>query len=73
MAPLPGYKLAQRFAAGETVFTGWCGLPAPIILETFAREGFVAVTIDQQHALWDTAATVNGIAPIRQEIGRAHV
>jgi len=66
MAPLPGYKLAQRLAAGETVFTGWCGLPAPIILETVAREGFVAVTIDQQHALWDTAATVNGIAAIRQ-------
>ena len=66
MAPLPGYKLAQRFAAGETVFTGWCGLPALIILETVAREGFVAVTIDQQHALWDTAATVNGIAAIRQ-------
>jgi 4-hydroxy-2-oxoheptanedioate aldolase len=66
MASLPGYKLAQRFAAGETVFTGWCGLPAPIILETVAREGFVAVTIDQQHALWDTAATVNGIAAIRQ-------
>ena len=25
--------------------------------ESIAREGFVAVTIDQQHGLWDTAAT----------------
>ncbi len=30
-----------------------------------AREGFPAVTIDQQHGLWDTAATVAGIAAIR--------
>jgi 4-hydroxy-2-oxoheptanedioate aldolase len=66
MSSLPGYSLARRLAAGETVFTGWCGLPAPIVVETIAREGFVAVTIDQQHALWDTAATVNGIAAIRQ-------
>src|ERR687891_103318 len=66
MTSLPGYSLARRLAAGETVHTGWCGLPAPIIVETVAREGFVAVTIDQQHALWDTAATVSGIAAIRQ-------
>jgi 4-hydroxy-2-oxoheptanedioate aldolase len=66
MAPLPGFSLARRFAAGETVYTGWCGLPSPLIVETVAREGFVAVTIDQQHALWDTAATVTGIAAIRQ-------
>jgi 4-hydroxy-2-oxoheptanedioate aldolase len=66
MTSLPGYSLARRLAAGETVHTGWCGLPAPVIAETIAREGFVAVAIDQQHALWDTAATVSGIAAIRQ-------
>jgi 4-hydroxy-2-oxoheptanedioate aldolase len=65
MSALPGYSLARRLAAGETVYTGWCGLPAPIIVETLAREGFVAVTIDQQHGLWDTAATVSGIAAVR--------
>ncbi len=65
MGALPGYSLARRLAAGETVYTGWCGLPAPLIVETLAREGFVAVTIDQQHGLWDTAATVTGIAAIR--------
>ena len=65
MATLPGFSLARRLAAGETVFTGWCGLPAPIVAESIAREGFTAVTIDQQHGLWDTEATVAGIAAIR--------
>lgn len=65
MTPLPGYSLARRLAAGETVYTGWCGLPAPIVAESIAREGFNTVTIDQQHGLWDTAATVAGIAAIR--------
>ncbi len=27
------------------------GLPAPIVAETIAREGFNTVTIDQQHGL----------------------
>jgi 4-hydroxy-2-oxoheptanedioate aldolase len=66
MANLPNYTLAKRLKAGETVATGWCALPAPLIVETLAREGFPAVTIDQQHGLWDTAATVTGIAAIRQ-------
>jgi 4-hydroxy-2-oxoheptanedioate aldolase len=65
MSSLPGFSLARRLAAGETVYTGWCSLPAPIIVETIAREGFAAVAIDQQHGLWDTAATVTGIAAIR--------
>src|SRR5215831_21098467 len=62
---LPNFSLARRLAAGETVYTGWCGLPSPIIVETLAREGFNTVTIDQQHGLWDTASTVSGIASIR--------
>jgi 4-hydroxy-2-oxoheptanedioate aldolase len=65
MSTLPGFSLARRLAAGETVYTGWCALPAPIVAESLAREGFMAVTIDQQHGLWDTAATVTGIAAIR--------
>ena len=60
------FSLARRLKAGETVFTGWCPLPYPIVAETIAREGFVAVTVDQQHGLWDTAATLTGIAAIRQ-------
>jgi 4-hydroxy-2-oxoheptanedioate aldolase len=60
------FSLARRLKAGETVHTGWCPLPYPIVAETLGREGFPAVTIDQQHGLWDTAATVTGIAAIRQ-------
>jgi len=62
---LNNFTLAARLRAGETVYTGWCALPAPIIVETLAREGFNTVTIDQQHGLWDTAATAVGIASIR--------
>ena len=65
MAALPGFSLARRLQAGETVFTGWCALPAPIVAEAIAREGFNTVTIDQQHGLWGTDATVTGIAAIR--------
>ena len=65
MATLPGFSLARRLAAGETVFTGWCALPAPIVAETMAREGFNTVTVDQQHGLWDTAEMAAGIAAIR--------
>jgi 4-hydroxy-2-oxoheptanedioate aldolase len=65
MANLPGYSLARRLAAGETVYTGWCALPAPIVAESIAREGFNTITIDQQHGLWDTAATAVAIASVR--------
>ena len=62
---LPNYSLARRLAAGETVYTGWCALPAPIVAETIAREGFNTVTIDQQHGLWGTDGTVTAIGAIR--------
>jgi 4-hydroxy-2-oxoheptanedioate aldolase len=65
MAVLPGFSLARRLASGETVYTGWCALPAPIVAETIAREGFNTVTIDQQHGLWGTEATVNAVLAIR--------
>jgi 4-hydroxy-2-oxoheptanedioate aldolase len=60
------FSLARRLETGDTVHTGWCPLPYPIVAETLAREGFPAVTIDQQHGLWDTASMVTGIAAIRQ-------
>jgi 4-hydroxy-2-oxoheptanedioate aldolase len=61
---MPAYSLARRLATGETVFTGWCTLASPLVVETLARQGFPAVTIDQQHGLWDTASTVAAIAAI---------
>src|SRR5947209_1124490 len=66
MTTAAAFSLAGRLKAGETVHSGWCGLPAPIIAELVAREGFPAVTLDSQHGLWDTASIVSGIAQVRQ-------
>ena len=63
---LAGFSLAARLGAGETVYTGWCSLAAPIIVEVAAREGFAAVTIDGQHGLWTPEDVRLGIAAIRQ-------
>ncbi|TMK01558.1 MAG: hydroxyacid aldolase, partial [Alphaproteobacteria bacterium] len=60
------FSLAGRLKAGEIVHSGWCGLPAPIVAELVAREGFPAVTLDSQHGLWDTASIISGIAQVRQ-------
>jgi 4-hydroxy-2-oxoheptanedioate aldolase len=57
-------SLARRLRAGETVFCGWCSIPAPMVAELIAREGFSAVLLDQQHGLYDMAATAAGIAAI---------
>jgi 4-hydroxy-2-oxoheptanedioate aldolase len=66
MSASPSFSLARRLKAGETVFSGWCGLAAPLLTEVIAREGFPAVTIDIQHGLWDHAAVVSAVAAIRQ-------
>jgi len=60
-----GFSLASRLKAGETVFSGWCGLASPIVAELVGREGFPAVTLDGQHGLWDTAAVVSAVAHVR--------
>jgi 4-hydroxy-2-oxoheptanedioate aldolase len=66
MTPLTGFSLAARLRAGETVYTAWCSLASPTIVEIAAREGFKAVTIDGQHGLWEPESVRNGIAAIRQ-------
>ena len=63
---MPAFTLARRLRAGEPVFSGWCGLPYPILAETIGREGFAAVTIEAQHGLWDLSAILTGIAAVRQ-------
>ena len=60
------FSLAKRLRAGETILSGWCGLPYPIVAETLARDGFPAVTIESQHGLWDVAGILHGIAAVRQ-------
>jgi len=63
---ISGFTLAGRMRSGETVFSGWCGLPYPIVAETIGRDGFPAVTLDSQHGLWDLNAILVAIAAIRQ-------
>lgn len=63
---LAGFSLAARLKAGETVHSGWCGLPYPIVAETIGRDGFPAVTLDSQHGLWDLNSVLATIAAIRQ-------
>jgi 4-hydroxy-2-oxoheptanedioate aldolase len=63
---IPAFTLAKRLRAGETVFSGWCGLPYPLVAETLARDGFPAVAIESQHGLWDVAGILAGIAAVRQ-------
>ena len=63
---IAAFTLARRLRAGETVFSGWCGLPYPIVAETLARDGFPAVTIESQHGLWDVAGILAGVAAVRQ-------
>src|SRR5437016_10562802 len=60
------FSLARRLRAGETVYSGWCGIPSPIVAELVGREGFPAVTLDGQHGLWDTASVLAAIAQVRQ-------
>ncbi len=59
------FSLARRLRAGETVHTGWCGLASPVVAELIAREGYPAVTLDQQHGMYDMPSTVAGIAAVR--------
>jgi len=66
MTTATAFSLARRLKAGETVHSGWCGLPSPIVAELVGREGFPAVTLDGQHGLWDTASVLSGIAQVRQ-------
>ena len=63
---IPAFTLVRRLRAGETVFSGWCSLPYPIVAETIGREGFVAVTLEAQHGLWDVSALLTGVAAVRQ-------
>jgi 4-hydroxy-2-oxoheptanedioate aldolase len=65
MTASESFSLAGRLRAGDTVYSGWCGLASPLVAEVIAREGFSAVTIDMQHGLWDITQIVGAIAAIR--------
>jgi 4-hydroxy-2-oxoheptanedioate aldolase len=61
---MPSPQLAARLRAGETLYSGWVGLPEPLVAEVTARAGFGCVTLDMQHGLHDTASVMRGISAI---------
>ena len=61
---MAAFSLARRLRAGETVFSGWCMMGAPIVAETLGREGFPAVVLDAQHGLWDITSLIAGIGGV---------
>jgi 4-hydroxy-2-oxoheptanedioate aldolase len=63
---IPSFSLARTLRAGQTVFSGWCSLPYPIVAEMIGREGFAAVTLEAQHGLWDVGGLLTGVAAVRQ-------
>src|SRR3984885_12764667 len=63
---ISAFTLAKRLRDGETVYSGWCGLPYPIVAETIGRDGFPAVTLDSQHGLWGLNAILTAIQGLRQ-------
>ena len=62
---MAAFPLARRLRAGETVFSAWCTLASPLVVEALAREGFAAVNLDAQHGMWDVASLVAGIGAVR--------
>jgi 4-hydroxy-2-oxoheptanedioate aldolase len=65
MSAATGFSLAPRLRAGETVFTAWCGLASPVVVETIVREGFVSAVLDAQHGLVDLASAIAAIGAAR--------
>lgn len=59
------FSLARRLRAGETVHVGWATLGLPMLAEMLARDGFPAVSCDNQHGLFDIASTLAAISAIR--------
>jgi 4-hydroxy-2-oxoheptanedioate aldolase len=56
--------LAQRLAAGDTIFMSWCGMVDPIVPGLLAAEGFDACLLDMQHGAVDVAAALAGVSAV---------
>lgn len=60
-AEITRQSLSKRLRAGETLYTAWSGIPDPLVVETLARAGFDAVTLDMQHGFHTTDSVLRGI------------
>ncbi|QND53336.1 2,4-dihydroxyhept-2-ene-1,7-dioic acid aldolase [Phyllobacterium sp. 628] len=57
--------LASRLRAGETVFSAWCNLPYPLVLETLCKTDFTAFMLDMQHGAFDTESVLHSVGIIQ--------
>ena len=58
-------NLAARLRAGETLLTAWSAIPEALVVETCARAGFDAVTLDMQHGFHGVDSVLRGIGAVR--------
>jgi 4-hydroxy-2-oxoheptanedioate aldolase len=58
-------SLASRLRAGETVFSGWCNMPDPLVMETLCRTELTAFMLDMQHGPFDTESVLQSVGIIQ--------
>lgn len=56
--------LAERLAAGETIFTAWSAIPDALTVEAMAALPFDAVTLDMQHGGHHEDSVLRGLVPV---------
>lgn len=57
-------SLISRLEAGETLITGWSGVPDALTVELMATQGFDAMTLDMQHGGHNEDSVLRGLFPI---------
>ncbi|MGO4452300.1 HpcH/HpaI aldolase/citrate lyase family protein [Phyllobacterium sp. TAF24] len=58
-------SLASRLRAGETVYSAWCNLPYPLVMETLCRTDFTTFMLDMQHGAFDTQSVLQSVGIIQ--------
>ncbi|WP_099866615.1 HpcH/HpaI aldolase family protein [Pararhizobium haloflavum] len=57
-------KLAERLRSGETLMTAWSSMASLPVVDSLARSGFDAVTLDMQHGAHDEASVHDCLQPV---------
>ncbi len=57
-------RLRKLLENDQTILTAWCGFTDRFYIETIAKCGFDAVTLDMQHGLQTESSIINGVASI---------
>lgn len=55
---------ADLLRSGRPTFTGWMGIPSPIVADIMARENYDSVTFDMQHGMHDSQVVLQGISMV---------